>query len=64
MVSLVKQKETHMRYHLKSKSNDLLISDLKELVKKERELQAELLQFLKEVENRRLYLEKRLSFSI
>ncbi len=37
-------------------SNDLLITDLKDLVAQEREMLLEILRYLKEVENRQLYL--------
>ena len=45
--------ETHF---LRKKSDALLLSDLKTLVAKERELLIEVLNHLKEVEVRRLYL--------
>lgn len=43
--------------NLKQKSDETLITDLKELVVKERQLLTEILHYLKEVEDRRLYLE-------
>jgi len=45
-------------FNLKQKNNDLLISDLKELVSRERELLTKILHYLREVENRKLFLEK------
>jgi len=47
-----------MNYNFKYKSDENLISDLKDIVKRERELQTELLHHLKEVENRKIYLQK------
>ena len=43
---------------LKSKSNDVLISDLKSLVSKERETLMEIIDHLREIEDRKLYLER------
>jgi len=47
-----------MTYNFKYLSDEKLILNLRSLVKQERELQMELLHHLKEVENRRLYLQK------
>ena len=43
---------------LKSKSNEVLITDLKQMVSEERRLLTEILHHLKEVEDRRLFLER------
>lgn len=47
-----------MELKLKNKSDETLLDDLKSLVSKERELVTEILHYLKEVEDRRLYLER------
>ncbi len=47
-----------MNLKLKNLSNDNLISDLKDIVCRERELLTKLLHYLKEVEQRRLYAQK------
>jgi hypothetical protein len=55
----LKKKETQMnlQINLRKISNDTLISELKDLVKRERELLANILHYLKELEIRKLYLE-------
>ncbi len=50
----MKKEATLNRLH--QLSNDSLITDLKDLVTQEREMLLEILQYLKEVENRQLYL--------
>jgi len=44
--------------NLRNKSNENLITDLKEMVSQERHLLTQILRYLKEVEDRKLYLEK------
>lgn len=48
----------NLQPNLKNKSNSILISDLKGLVAKERQVLTEILQYLKEVAERKLYLER------